>query len=199
VILKRLCVLGCLLLFSLPAAAQDLKGSCAIRFFGDSTLHAFDGTGACEPFVVTIEGEPPERRVVPAQVDVSVAGLDTDNASRDKKMRGMFDSAHYPRIVGRFKQLDPDALLAAWQESPDGKLQFELQIRDVTQPVEARVSNLKVSNDRISFTLDFSLSLKSYQLDPPGVLGIIRVADTVRVEVDVAYEGSVTVATGREG
>ena len=118
-LLRKLLALALLLLAALPASAQTLDGNCEIRFYGDSTLHAFDGTGACEPFAVTLAvDEAGQRRIAPATITVRVAGLDTDNGGRDKKMRKMFDSENYPLIVGHFVQLDPDKLLAAWQASP---------------------------------------------------------------------------------
>jgi len=174
-----------LLCLAAPAAATSLEGGCAVRFFGDSTLHAFEGTGGCEPFSMAVENADGKNLVRNARVEVNVASLDTDIALRNKQMRAMFDSEHFPRIVGRFGDFNPDALLRTWEDSPDAGLDFDLTIRDVSRPVKARVHALQVTADQIDFTLDFTLSLSSFGLDAPTVLGIIRVADEVRLAIDV--------------
>jgi len=168
-----------------PAAAMSLEGECAVRFFGDSTLHAFEGTGSCEAFSLAVENSDGRNLVRNGRVEVNVASLDTDIALRNKQMRAMFDSEHFPRIVGDFGDFNPDAFLRAWQDSPDAELDFDLTIRNVTRPVKARVHALQVTLEQIDFTLDFTLSLSSFGLDPPTVLGIIRVADEVRLDIDV--------------
>lgn len=176
---------ACLLFLTSPASAFDLDGSCTIGFAGDSTLHGFSGTGRCEPFRLTIHGDSPPRTLTAGQIEVKVSDLDTDNSARDKTMRGMFDAEAYPLILARFNTLDPDLLLQAWQKNQQQPLPFELQIRQITQPVKAQVKRLTVAGDELSFTFEFDLSLQSFQLEPPSVLGIIKVADRVQVQIDV--------------
>lgn len=190
--LTILLVLGWMVCLVVPATASSWDGACAVHFYGDSTLHAFDGTGACEAFDLTVETQDGKSLIRRPRVEVAVAGLDTDNSARDKKMRAMFDSDNYPRIVGRFGDLDPDALINEWQASPEGELDFELTIRNVSHPVKAKVHALKVNPARIDFTLDFTLSLESFGLEPPGVFGIIRVDDAVRLAIDVSVNRSAT-------
>jgi len=180
----------CALLLWLPAtsvADEQLAGECEIRFYGDSTLHQFEGTGACEPFVLT------EKISLnnPLQIYVNVAGLDTDNSSRDKKMREMFEAEKFPTIIGEFKGLDASETLASWQNKAAGELEFDLTIRDVSHTVRAGVSGLDISEESIRFMLTFELSLENYGLEAPGVLGIIRVDDEVRVEVEVLISGPI--------
>jgi polyisoprenoid-binding protein YceI len=186
---------ACLLFLTSSASAFDLDGSCSVRFTGDSTLHGFSGTGRCEPFRLTIRGDSPPRTLSAGQVEVKVSGLDTDNAARDKTMRGMFDAEAYPLIRARFNALDPDLLLQAWQKNQQQPLPLELQIRQITRPVKAQVKRLTVTGDKLSITLEFDLSLRSFQLDPPSVLGIIRVADRVQVQIEVALSNWQTPAT----
>jgi hypothetical protein len=42
---------------------------------------------------------------------------------------------------------------------------------------------LTITPEQIVFIMEFPLSLASFELKPPSVMGIIRVADEVRVEV----------------
>ena len=76
-----------------PALALELRGECRVHFTGSSTLHDFDGTGSCEPFVLRVTETAGGEAIIPETVvTVAVAGMQTGNASRDKKMRQMFDS-----------------------------------------------------------------------------------------------------------
>jgi hypothetical protein len=192
---RALIVVGCLLIFASPAAAGTMEGSCSISFFGDSTLHAIEGTGVCEPFNLNETESNGEVTFSHPQIAVKVASLKTGNFLRDRSMRKMFDSEAYPLIVGRFSDLHPDSVLKDWIASPKDDLPFTLQIGKVNRPVDARVSNLKVTPKRVSFTMEFTLSLKSFHLSPPSFLGIIRVSDPVRVKIRVALVNSAAAAS----
>ena len=49
----------------------------------------------------------------------------------------------------------------------------------------AQVTQFKTTAEKTTFTLDFAVSLKSFGLKPPSVMGIIRVGDTVRLQAEV--------------
>jgi len=183
-----------LLALAAPASAATLEGTCQVHFFGDSTLHAFEGKGACEPFTLERTEQEGASIILPAQVEVPVASLDTDISARDKKMRGMFDSENFPKITGSFAEIDPQALIAAWQGTGTGELPFNLTIREVTRPVTATVKHMNSDAKGLDASFVLKLSLADFGLEAPGVLGIIRVADEVRVEVDVHLNGELGAA-----
>jgi len=178
-----------ILLFCLFAAnswAAELKGTCQIDFTGTSTLHDFSGTAACQPFTLsksTDQSSP--YALVGDQVSVAVAGMDTDNKKRDKKMHGMFDAEHFPLISGRVDALTPQIIsaLKPSQSDTQGKLPLHLKIRDIDLPQTALVSNIQESEEQLELDLELELSLKAYQLEPPSVLGLIRVGDLVKVKI----------------
>ena len=182
------------LVLAVTATALTLEGRCAIKFFGESTLHGFDGQAICQPFTLTSEsrtGASEEEKgkveiIRQPVVKVLVADMDTDNSSRDEKMHAMFEQEKYPEIQGLFDDLDPDVILQQWQSNATpGRLEFDLRIREISQKVQAAISDLAVTPEQISFVLKFPLSLASFQLEPPSVLGFIRVDDQVRVEARV--------------
>lgn len=183
-----------LLALAAPASAATLEGACQVRFFGDSTLHAFEGQGACEPFTLERTDREGVSIILPAQVVVPVASLDTDISARNKKMRGMFDSENFPKITGSFAEIDPQALIGAWQATGSGELPFNLTIREVTRPVTATVKRMNSDAKGLEASFDLDLSLADFGLEAPTVLGIIRVADKVRVEVDVQLSGELGAA-----
>jgi len=172
---------------AINAGAMTLDGECSIRFFAQSTLHDFDGQVACQPFIMQTGGNPTGRQVVVPLPDVivRVSEMNTGNSSRDKKMWAMFDSEHFPEIKGQFVNLDPETVLRQLEsgEVADENLELDLQIRGITHRVKVKAREVKVSPEQIGLIVEFPLSLASFGLKPPSVLGLIRVADEVRVEV----------------
>lgn len=186
--LKILTGLIGVLLLSTTASATTLDGVCEIRFFGQSTLHDFVGKVTCQPFSLSDEGpRDTDGRLQAPRVKVLVREMDTDNTRRDKTMRAMFEEDKYPEIQSQLADLDLAALLQQLQEREEvpETLEFDLQIRQIKQRVKATTRERRVTPEQISFILDFPLSLASFQLKPPSVLGFIKVDDQVLVEVEV--------------
>ncbi len=180
-------------LLTVVAGATDLNGSCQIRFRGDSTLHGFSGVASCEPFTFQeLDGQGTELMFQDGSVRVAVKRMDTDNDSRDASMFKMFDADHFPFIIGHFPQFNPQHLMARIQS--EKRLPFDLTIRDVTNNVNATLKNINLAGKQLSFTAEFPVSLASFNLEPPGVLGIIRVADEVQVSVEVTIESAALAA-----
>ena len=175
------------LTFALPFTvfAADYRGDCTIAFKGSSTLHDFHGKARCQPFNASrVDGA-----VDLSKVSVAVAGMDTDNAKRDKKMREMFEEKRYPLITGSAGSVALSEIRAA-QKGADGatKVNFKLKIRDMVKPVTATVTRFVETDSRISADLAFTLSLAEYHLQPPSVLGLIRVGDEVSVTATVVLD-----------
>ena len=175
-------------LLVLVAGAADLNGTCNIRFSGKSTLHGFNGLASCESFTFDkLKGPGGEPLLGDGMVKIMVVHMDTDNDSRDGKMFKMFDAENFPYLLGHFPQVNLQQLIARIQS--EKSLPFELTIRDITNSVDATLKNIDFSNGLLTFTAEFPVSLASFNLRPPGVLGIIRVADEVQVAVDVTLQG----------
>jgi hypothetical protein len=185
--MKREIIAGviAILLLATTATALTLEGNCDIRFFGQSTLHDFDGHVSCQPFTLTSTGRTGIMRQ--PVVKILVAEMTTDNSNRDQRMFAMFEQESYPQIQGVFDDLDANVVLQQLQETETapGPLEFDLRIRKVKKRVQAVTRDLVVSPEEISFVMEFPLSLASFQLEAPRVLGFIRVGDQVRVEARV--------------
>ncbi|MFA5516310.1 MAG: YceI family protein [Desulfuromonadales bacterium] len=175
--MKLLLVFFLLVAFPLSSLAGDYQGNCSVTFQGSSTLHDFNGAGSCQPFVV---GEIDGVLKIPA-ISVPVAGLDTDNARRDKKMRAMFDGENFPLITGIGGPVDLASLA-----NGAGSLALTLQIRGIDRAVTATVDNVVKTDGTITADLAFPVSLANYRLEPPSVLGIISVDDQVNVALNIA-------------
>ena len=184
--MKLLLVIALVAVFPFVVLATDYQGNCSVAFQGTSTLHDFEGTGSCQPFTVS---EHDGIMTVPA-LSVAVAGMDTDNSKRDKKMRGMFDSEKYPLITGSTGPVILGDIRNAMTGGSDSaaEVQIQLKIRDIEKTVTASLQNVVETDAKITADLVFSLSLTEYQLEPPSVLGIIKVGDTVNVRTSFSLD-----------
>lgn len=187
----NLCCLLLILTLIVPltatAATPKYHGSCTITFQVRKTIiKDFSGIADCEPFEITVT----DNMVRIPVIAVKVATMDTGNSERDRDMRKMFDHETFPLITGDTedfasgKFFTPDDALV---EMPD-ELPFALTIRDITQKITATVTEHQINSSSIEATLVFDLSLSSFELDPPSFMGIIRVKDTVKVEVTMSLD-----------
>jgi hypothetical protein len=167
-------------------ASEAVHGACDVAFLVTSTLHDFPGSARCLPFEAVLARDAAGNPVIPSvEVEVPVAGMDTRNKSRDGQMREMFRSDRYPRIRGAAHDVDVERLRGEMGKGRDGKapLDLLLRIREVERKIRAMASNLNESGDRVTFDIEFPLSLGEFDLKPPSVLRIIRVGDKVSVKV----------------
>ena len=176
---------------SAGAAAADVAsptrflGGCDIAFLVTSTLHDVSGSARCKPFPVRIARDASGKEVIPVvEVDVPVEAMDTRNRSRDGQMREMFRSDRFPRIRGEARDVDVERIRAEMGKGRGGiaSIDLLLRIRDVERKIRAAASNLRESGERVTFDIEFPLSLGEFGLKAPSVLGIIRVGDKVSVK-----------------
>lgn len=174
-------VLGALLVAAAPVGARTLEiaGRCAVRFFGTSTLHDFEGTAPCA--LLAIDAPDASGRYA-ARAEVAVAEMETGIAARDRKMREMFEAKRFPRIVASFGAVDAATLRAKGANA----LPFQLTVHGVTRSVTPVVAGFtEVPGRSARFTATFELSLAEFGMEAPVAMGFVRVGDAVRVAVDV--------------
>lgn len=185
--------------FSAGAAAADgpdpatIRGACDVAFLFTSTLHDVPGSARCQPFAAVLARDAAGRQVIPSvEVDVPVASMDTRNKSRDGQMREMFRSDRFPRIRGTARDVDVERLRVEIAKGREGNASIDLllRIREVERKVHAAASNLKESGERVTFDLEFPVSLGEFDLKAPSVLGIIRVGDKVSVKATITLNVS---------
>ncbi|HPG00564.1 MAG TPA: YceI family protein [Kiritimatiellia bacterium] len=163
-------------------AAEAWRGEADIEFSGTSTLHDFEGNVKADPFIanVSIDGK---TATLGGTVVVAVVQMNTGHSKRDANMRKMFDSLHFPRIVGVVDPVQIDTGAARL------RVPMKLTIRDQTQTVSAKIKGWKTDGNSVQFELEMTLSLKESGLVPPTILGIIRVGDAVPVRAHVVLKG----------
>jgi hypothetical protein len=166
-------------------SASGFLGACEIAFLVPSTLHDVSGSARCRPFAVRRTRDATGREVIPVvEVEVPVAAMDTRNRSRDGQMREMFRSDRFPLIRGVARDVDVGRFRADIGKDRGGiaSIGLLLRIRDVERKVLATASNLRESGERVTFDLEFPVSLREFDLQAPSVLGILRVGDKVTVK-----------------
>lgn len=169
------------------AAPAGIRGGCDVAFLITSTLHDVPGSARCLPFTAVLARDASGREVIPSvEVEVPVTGMDTRNRSRDGQMREMFRSERFPRIRAAAHNVDVERIRAeaGTGRGGDPSIDLLLRIRDVERKVRATAGNLKESGERITFDIQFPVSLKEFDLKAPSVLGIIRVGDKVSVKAN---------------
>lgn len=181
--LMRLCVaLG--LAATARVEAGDWSGTAAVAFTGTSTLHDFGGTLTGAPVRCTSSGTGTSMTWA-ASGEMNVTNLSTSNSGRDAKMMTMLSAATWP-VIRASVPVDPLV--------PVGTTgcMVRVEIAGCTNQLPAAVSNWTVNADALAFDVTFRLSLKTFSLKPPSVLGMIRVADRVDVHCRIETQPATT-------
>lgn len=163
------------------APAEVWTGTAEIEFDATSTLHDFSGTAPVAPFPVSVVQEG-NSATLGGTATVAVAQLDTRHAKRDANLRKMFAAERYPLAVGTVPPVRID------RNSPPATLPIQLAIRDRVRTMAAALSNWEAAENSLRFELAMTLSLREFGLEPPVLLGFIRVGDAVAVRARVALE-----------
>lgn len=157
------------------AAEPRVHGTASARFAASSTLHDFSGSAPQSTFAV----EPATDGSWTATVEVPVAGLTTENDSRDRKMRKMFHAEEHPTLRAEFTRIVPDDVHA------NGRLPFRLTIAGASHDVVSTVQDWRQTDDRVDFIAEFDVSLSAFGLEAPRTF-VIVVDDTVHVTTEVS-------------
>jgi polyisoprenoid-binding protein YceI len=170
-------LVACLAALASGARADVGKGTIEISFSATSTLHDFEGNVPAVAFAI----EPGPSGAWGGDVEVPVAAIDTGIDRRDQNLRAWLDAAQYPRIRGRFRDVDPERARAS------RVLPFLLRICNVERPVQATVSHWQQDDRTARFDAEFDVLLHDYSLEAPSVL-FVHVDDRVHVTVHVTLE-----------
>ena len=174
-----------LLLESKTHARETQAWQCRadITFSGTSTLHDWSGKVAAQPFltrVSTDSGGRPAR--VQSSVKIEVAGMDTAEPRRDENMRKAMKTSEHPLITA---EIDVPADKIASDLRTPTQLPMTLTLLGNPLQVIGSVSSFKQQDGRITFDMDFPISMKAGGISVPSVLYFIRVGDVVKIHASV--------------
>jgi hypothetical protein len=182
------------------AFAIDVIGHCEIEFFGTSTLKDFSGTVTSREFAAEFPENPTDLTPLRDRpVVVRVKDMDTGKRRMNQNMYKMFEADMFPFITGRLIETPAGksaekitAISAAPDEGeekpPLATTYLKLRVRDQERIVEAKVTQLRRTAEKLSFDLEFNLLLTDFGITPPTFLKILKVGNHVRVETKVILE-----------
>ena len=169
-----------LALLSLSARAREpLYGSVSSDFKVKATVDSFTGKAVSNPVVV----QPEDPSI---NVTFEIAKMETGKKKRDKEMMHMFHADEFPLITGTAAA----GSLLELKTGDEADLPVSVTLHGETRSVTGKVTAVTSSEGRLSFDMEFPLSLKAFGLKPPSVIGIIRVNDTVQVLSHVTLDTS---------
>lgn len=176
--------------FQLPADAFDFERTLRLEivpslsrvgFDATSTLHDFSGTtSAVAGELTTCLARPAED--CRGEIRVQAAALATGEAARDAEMRKTLDVAAAPTLRFAWKAFTLEALDTPAQRltgTARGELTIHGTTREFALPVRVSVDASK----RVVIEGEGPLSLSAFGVEPPSKLGLIEVADEVRIWV----------------
>jgi polyisoprenoid-binding protein YceI len=153
-----------------------------VTFFATSTVHDFEGGAPCAMLEIEEVEKDDHLDIYRARAEITVVQLDTGIDARNRRMREMFEAERHPRITAVFAEIQPGQVRGS-----AGTLAFDLTIHGVTRRVLATTSDWsEVPNHQTArFRAAFDVSLADFALEAPVAMGFVRVADRVRVVVEV--------------
>jgi hypothetical protein len=177
-------------------AAETFNGECQVRFFVDSTLHAFSGDITNLPLTVLVQTNASGSAVLNTRLEIAPRQLTTHHVKRDEEMDKMFHPDLYPKLVATVSNAPlAEAMLAQTAPgAPAGRLPVWLTFCGVTHEVPATISNQTTVPAGWEFDLTTQISLKAFKLKPAAaMLGMLTVKDNVDVKAHVAiHQGGPT-------
>jgi polyisoprenoid-binding protein YceI len=178
-----------------PAAKQESStwaGTGQIVFSGSSSLHDFTGHVSTQAIRLNLSPSTPKGGLAEfsAAANVSAASMSTDSAKRDQNMWIMMGVSQYPTISGKVDRVvvQPDGTATGYGE---------LTMHGITQKLPFTLTNWQRNSSQLSFHGRGQVSLSQYALKPPSVMGVIKVADTVVVDIDVMAQPEAAPATAK--
>lgn len=158
---------------STSTSARTYAATADVVFRGSSTLHDFAGRVRSKPFQLALSSN-----TWSAAGAVTATAMDTANDDRDKNMHRMLEAPRHPVLQGK-------VVGAPIPTGDSAQATLLLTIRDRSAELPVRITGWTETATQIRFHAAWNLSLKQFALQPPSVLGVIRVRDTVQLEADV--------------
>lgn len=173
------------LCFLLTVSAQEVEyefvqSKSTFRISGTSTLHDWECTVENWKGDVVLNGDLPGIKNV--TVVVPVEGIDCKKKAMNEKLFDALKYEAYPNIEFVFLQLD-----SAKKKGNEYELYVKgrLTVAGKSQVVPMRV-RAKQEQQEIRFVGEKSISMKSFNIDPPtAMLGVLKTGDVVTVHFDV--------------
>jgi polyisoprenoid-binding protein YceI len=124
-------------------------------------------------------------------VAVDLRGLESDDPKRDEKLAGRWlVTNRFP--MATFVSTGIEASQDSFQEGEEVSFRMEgdLTIRDVTRPVTFQVQ-ARLVGTRLEGQASAAILMSDFGIDPPNLLGFVRVEDVVELTVGIIAQAEV--------
>lgn len=115
------------------------------------------------------------------EVETKVLSLKTGDEARDNNMHMMFNFKAAPAVIFDIEKADFSTA------GGDVQMQGTLSMHGIDYPMKIMARVSKVAGGYVCQGT-FPVSLRQFNLKPPSLLGIIRVADQVVVQFKVVFQ-----------
>lgn len=154
-----------------------------ILFEVSSTLHQVHGHA--NEWSGRVDFDPASGTMrVPFEVHVPVRSLVTDHKGRDKAMLKMFEDKRYPDAVWKIESWSCPSFEAGQPASCLAKGPFQIHGKSSVHEAVVQVIPLKAG---FEVKTEMDLTTPEFDLVPPSVLGLIRVAQKVTVNIRTVW------------
>lgn len=150
-----------------------------VGFLVHTTLHEVNGQAH-----QLYGGFDQRKNMIKGFVNVGVVGLTTGNDARDRNMYRMFNASRYTQIHFSFNNANIDDVL----KHQEGHIIFpgRMTIHQITHPMTV-LSKCRMAKSSLVCEGKLLVNLKDYGLNPPSLLGIIRVNDVVLAQFKIEF------------
>ena len=155
-----------------------------VSFEVDSTWHLIHGEAKELSGKIWFEreGEPESGKL---EIRFPVNSFDTDNSSRDERLRQVMASSQFPDVVFHGEKYLPGCKLESLADgqSCNGKLLGKIKIRETEAPLELHVTTTKKGLELL-FHGQTALEWERFGVEDPSIL-IAKLKNRVEIAVDV--------------
>lgn len=157
----------------------------SVSFKVDSTWHMIHGKTSSISGYFHIK----DTRVVDGLLVIPVKNFDTDNGSRDERLREVMSEPQFHEVNFKINSSDPVCTITEVDlgDKCEGKLKGDLTIKDVTKYVEIPFSMSK-REDRYIIQGDIILRWADYGVEDPSIL-VARLDPEVKVSYALNLDG----------
>lgn len=168
--------------WNLPKSLGD--ENVAVSFDLDTTWHMLHGQTKNITGQASLSN-PRDPQSVQVEMKIPVNLFDTDNQSRDERLREVMSASDYPEVVIKTSRMESDCVPADVDKGADctGKLFGELSIRNVKKSVLLPFT-MKKEGDRYSVVGEVEFNWLDFGVEDPSIF-IAKVAKKVTVKYSV--------------
>ena len=124
-----------------------------------------------------------------AEVDILVDNFDCKMGKMTKIMKKTLQSDKYPKVIIDILKIKfQDKRTTGLQNGDNINAEAEVTIAGKTQLYTIAFNNIEVKNELITFKGNLDLDMKAHDIDPPTVMGFIKVNQIINIDFILIFK-----------